>query len=135
MHNTDELQLTCKHTCILHLQAEEAAAAVALEDTHNSAGDSQTMHYTGSTDSIGTATAAYDVDALLSDAKGERLGVDPKRLAQFVRLLQGGRAIAGANGFHNDVDGDLEDPQGAGMYVDTAYALHTIYIVEAYGSK
>jgi hypothetical protein len=72
------------------------------------------MGYSGSTDSIAaTATAAYDVDALLSDAKGERLGVDPRKLAQFVRLLQGGRATAG-NGFNGDVDGDPDDPQGAG---------------------
>jgi hypothetical protein len=101
----------CTHT--LHWQAEEAAAAAALEDATNGQSDAPTMGYSGSTDSIATATAAYDVDALLSDAKGERLGVDPRKLAQFVRLLQGGRATAG-NGFNGDADGDPDDPQGAG---------------------
>jgi hypothetical protein len=88
------------------------------------------MHYSGSTDSINTAV--YDVDALLSDAKGERLGVDPRKLAQFVRLLQGGRATA-CNGFNGDADGDPDDPQGAGaslhIFILLVVYIHTKYML------
>ncbi|KAG5183731.1 hypothetical protein JKP88DRAFT_316124 [Tribonema minus] len=66
------------------LTAAEAEAAVAA--------GTETLN---EEEAAAAAAAGYGLDALLEDPKGERLAVDPKRLADFLRLVQGTHTAAG----------------------------------------